>query len=59
MCALLQWNKGTCVEEENLRVLQLLEMKRNNGDVVVAPREEDASTVRDSDFNPNKAYCLG
>jgi len=59
MCALQQWKKGTCVEEENLHVLQLLEMKRNNRDVVVAPREEDAPTMHDSIFNPNKTYCLG
>jgi len=46
------------MEEGNLRVLQLLEMKRNNGDVAAAPRK-DAPTVRHSVFNPNKAYCLG
>jgi len=46
------------VEEENMRILQLLETKRNKGDNVAAPRK-DAPTVRDSIFNTNKAYCLG
>ena len=55
---LQQWKKGTCVEEGNLHVLQLLETKRNNGDAAAAPPEEEAPTVHDSFFNPNKAYCL-
>jgi len=46
------------VEEGNLHVLQLLETKRNNGDAAAAPPEEEAPTVHDSFFNPNKAYCL-
>jgi len=40
-------------------ILQLLVTKCNNGDIAAASGEEDAPTVRDSVFNPNKTYCLG
>jgi len=50
-----EWN--LCRRREPAR-LQLLEMKRNNGDVVATPREEDAPIVRYFVFNHNKAYCL-
>ncbi|QCE09550.1 hypothetical protein DEO72_LG10g771 [Vigna unguiculata] len=33
--------------------------ERNNRDTAAAPPEEEAPTMHDSFFNPNKAYCLG
>jgi len=64
---LQQWRRDVCstiMEEGNLRGRReparsaSIGAKHNNGDDV-APREEDTLTMRDSVFNPNKAYCLG
>jgi len=41
-----------------MRILQLLETKRDNEHVATTPRKEDTPTMRNFIFNPNNTYCV-